>query len=279
MEHWVMREILLEQLRAIGAVADADVGLAETALLLAALDRPGVDVEPYRRYLRGLAEEARTVLRPTDSVEVQCAQLAEVMAVRHGYRGDAEHYDDPRNANLIDVIDRRRGLPVALGILYLHAGRASGADIVGLGFPSHFLVRLSGRGQRAIVDPFHGGRRLEAADLRQLLKERHGRDAEIAPEHYAPVGNRDILIRLQNNIKLRAVAAGNIARAAELLEMMILFAPDRSQLSWELAVIESRSGNLKRAIATLERFLADCPGADGRAELEDLLQRLRARVN
>jgi len=275
----VMRNELIEQLRAIGAFADADVALADTALLLGAHDRPGSDLEPYRRYLRLLAEEARGAAEPTDSVERQSAALASLLAEQHGYHGDSESYDDPRNANLLDVIDRRQGLPVALGILYLHAGRAYGADAAGLGFPSHFLVRLSARGQRAIIDPFNLGRSLDAAGLRRRLKELHGQEAEIAPEHYTPVGNRDILIRLQNNIKLRAIAAGNLKRATEVLETMTLFAPDRSELSWELAVLESRSGNLRRAIATLERFLADRPGADGRDELEDLLQRLRGRVH
>ena len=60
------------------------------------------------------------------------------------------------------VLERRRGLPVALGILWLHAGRAYGADISGLAFPSHFLVRLAARGQRSILDVFGGGRVLAA---------------------------------------------------------------------------------------------------------------------
>jgi len=54
------------------------------------------------------------------------AALTQVMAEEHGYGGDRQHYDDLQNANLIRVIDRRRGLPVALGILYLHAARAQG---------------------------------------------------------------------------------------------------------------------------------------------------------
>jgi regulator of sirC expression with transglutaminase-like and TPR domain len=274
----VVRSELIDRLRAIGGFADADIPLAEAAVLLAALDRPAVDVEPYEQHLRTLADDARRTVRASDGVERQAVTLADLLSGGYGYHGDALTYDDPSNANLIDVIDRRKGLPVALGILYLHAGRAGGADMVGLGFPSHFLVRLSARGQRVIIDPFHHGQQLDAAGLRQRLKELHGAEAEIAPEHYTPVGNRDVLIRLQNNIKMRAIAAGDTARAIEVLEGMALFAPDRGELSWELAILESRSGDLPRAIATLERFLTDRPGAAGRTELEDLLKRLRGRV-
>lgn len=274
-----MRSRLLEELRGIGLKADAEIDLAEAALLLGALDKPGTDLAPYRAHLSQLAEDMREGGNASDSVDRQASRLSEVIGGRYRYQGDAETYDDMRNANLIDVIDRRRGLPVALGILYLHAGRAYGADIAGLNFPSHFLIRLSARGQRIILDPFHGGRPMAAEDLRQRMKELHGPEAEMAPTDYAAVDNRGVLIRLQNNIKLRAVAAGDLARAIGVLEAMTHIAPDRSDLWWELAILDSRSGNLKRAISTLERFLDERPAALDRTQLEDLLQRLRGRVN
>ena len=58
------------------------------------------------------------------------------------YDGDRLNYDDPGNADFMSVIDRRRGLPVALGILYLHrAARAAGFQAMGLNTPGHFLLR------------------------------------------------------------------------------------------------------------------------------------------
>ena len=107
------------------------------------------------------------------------------MVGRHGFRGDTETYDDPRNANLMHVIDRRRGLPVALGILWMHAGQAYGGDVVGLAFPSHFLIRLASRGQRVILDPFGGGPVLGAEDLRRMIKDLSGAGREIEPADYA----------------------------------------------------------------------------------------------
>ena len=62
------------------------------------------------------------------------------MVGRYGYDGDRLSYDDPRNADLMAVIDRRRGLPVALGILYIHAARAAGFEARGLEFARPFSV-------------------------------------------------------------------------------------------------------------------------------------------
>ena len=275
------REEVLEALRDIGTLADQDIDIGEAALLLAALDRPGDHLDFYRQQLVEIASETRTATARTHSVDMQVAALVDVLVSRWEFRGDTDTYDDMRNANLMYVLERRRGLPVALGILWLHAGRAYGADISGLAFPSHFLVRLAARGQRSIIDVFGGGRLLAAEDLRRLLKEMHGTDKEIEPKHYSAVGNRDVLIRLQNNIKLRAIAADDLERGLDILHTMTLIAPDRGELWWEIAVLHSRLGNLKTAIATLEGYLAGPSAAahTGRGELEDLLRRLRGKVN
>src|SRR5258708_36332460 len=111
------------------------------------------------------------------------------------------------------VIDRRKGLPVALGILYIHAARAQGWDMAGLAFPGHFLVRLQDAGTRLILDPFHGGKPREAAELRDLLKAITGNEAGLTPAHYAPVSDRDGLLRLQNNPKPRLIDSRQLGEA------------------------------------------------------------------
>ncbi|MGE5779277.1 MAG: tetratricopeptide repeat protein, partial [Hyphomicrobiales bacterium] len=139
--------------------------------------------------------------------------------------------------------------------------------------------RLFARGQRLILDAFGGGRSLGAEDLRSMLKQMNGADKEIEPAHYAPVRNRDVLIRLQNNIKLRALAANDPARALDVLQTMTLLAPDSGELWWETALLQSRLGNMRTAIATLESYLAGGSHDANRNEIEDLLRRLRSKVN
>lgn len=269
----------LDELVAIGATPDVEIELAETALLLASIDRPDESLAPYRVHLAELAQAANAATRCSDSVRVQADALRATVAGQFGYRGDSESYDDVRNANLLSVIDRRRGLPVALGILYIHAARAYGSDIAGLNFPSHFVIRLEARGQRLVLDPFDEFAPMDAAALRRRLKELHGDDAELEAAFHAPVGNRDILVRLQNNLKVRAVNAGDLPRAIEVLETMVRIAPKRPELWWEKALLHYQVGGVKTAIATLESFLdAAAPGVH-HPQMEDLLRQLRSTMN
>ena len=103
---------------------------------------------------RRLPARSAEAAQGSDDLVAQADALAAVLAEGYGYAGDTLTYEDLQNANLMRVIDRKKGLPVALGILYIHAGRAQGWDIAGLAFPGHFLVRIEGRGERRILDPF-----------------------------------------------------------------------------------------------------------------------------
>ncbi len=273
------RADLIRRLRAAGEGDGDALDLAETALALATLDRPGVDPDPYRRHLTLLAEASSKVTGATASVAAQLIGLREVIVHRHGYRGDDATYDDTRNANLMHVIDRRKGLPVALGILYVHVIDAYGGRVAGLNFPSHFLIRMEARGQRVIVDPFDALRPLAAHELRGRLKKLLGQDAEIEPDHYRSVSRRDILIRLQNNIKMRALAKGDLRRSLRILETLTALAPARSDFWWELALVHYQIGNVGTAVRLLEDYLASPRALDNTRRLEDLLRKLKSRMS
>lgn len=264
----------------VGRQPDDEIDVAVAALALGVLEKPRASLEQYRLHLDALARDLTERFVPSaDALATRIALLHEVLIERHGYSGDSETYDDLQNANLLRVIDRRKGLPVALGILYLHTARALGWPIVGLNFPGHFLVRLEYEGERAILDPFNGGQVRSAVDLRELLKATAGAAAELEPGHYQPVGNRDILLRLQNNIKLRHLSGHDVPRALEVLEVMRLFAPEEPALWRETGLLEAHAGNLPGAIGALETFMLLSDSDRHLHQAAMLIQQLKNRLN
>lgn len=265
-------------LREVGSMADGPLPLAPAALALAALERPRVDLGRYHHHLTALARDVGAEAGGSSDIERRVGALNTVILARYGYQGDTLTYEDLQNANLMRVIDRRKGLPVALGILYIHAARAQGWDMAGLAFPGHFLVLLQDAGTRLILDPFHGGKPREAAELRDLLKAIAGNEAELTPAHYAPVSDRDVLLRLQNNLKLRLVESRQLEKALAVIDGMLLFAPQHAALLREAGLIHAELGNLKAAIAALERFLALAAHDGERHQAAAILQQLKARL-
>lgn len=245
------RGSVLRALEAIGQSHDDRIDVAEGALMLADYDRPATDLGPYRRHLDALAG-ARL---GGDSVEDKASALRHLLAGQYGYAGDLETYDDLDNANLMRVIDRRCGLPVALSILYIHAARAQGWDAAGLNFPAHFLIRLEADGARAVIDPFNGGTCLGPAALRGLIKSVGGNDAELHPDYYSAVSDRDILFRLHNNIRMRRLQTGDLPGATHATIALQALRPEEPRLTLEAGLMRARLGDKNAAIDDLERYM------------------------
>jgi regulator of sirC expression with transglutaminase-like and TPR domain len=264
-------------LDAIGRGGDGDIDLAESSLLLAAFDDPALGLDPYRRHLAALVRDVAAE-NAESSAAARAGALNAVIAARWGYRGDTANYDDVANASVPRVIDRRKGLPVTLGILYIHAARGQGWPISGLNFPGHFIVRIEGEGQRLILDPFNAGRVLAVDELRRLLKVAEGPAAELAAAHYKPVTSREILLRLQNNLRMRLFRSGEVRRAAAVTESMLRIAPGETALWREAGVLYAELGDVAPAISALERFLDTGGGDSTRHQAAALLQKLRASL-
>lgn len=268
-------------LDAAGRLPDAELDLAAVALQFARIDAPEAD---WRATAAQLSDIARRAVLAADALpdEDCAARRAALAAVLHdglGYEGDSESYDDLANANLIRVVERRRGLPVALGILWLHAAEAAGWPAHGVDFPGHFLIALEAGRRLCIVDVFDRGTAMEAPALRALIKHFEGPAAELRPGLLRPMDKREVLLRLQNNIKLRRLRAGQLPEALACAEDMLRLAPGQGAMWREAGLMNHRLERHGAALACLERALEIEPRGDGAARLRALVEELRQRLN
>jgi regulator of sirC expression with transglutaminase-like and TPR domain len=268
-------------LDAIGLLPDTEIDIGEAALQLARIDAPEADWQAARAQLSDLARNAVALAGAigTRDLSMRAEALAGLIAGRYGYCGDAETYDDLANANLIHVVERRRGLPVALGIIWLHAARAAGWGAHGVDFPAHFLVALEGKSVQAVIDVFAGGMTVDARDLRALLKRAEGESAELRPGLLRPMNARRVLLRLQNNIVSRRLQAGDLPGALTCTEDMLRFAPDHAHLWRQAAVMNQRLDRVGAALRCYERFLLLVPEGEVAVRIRGAIDELRTRLN
>lgn len=270
----------------VSSQADETIDVADVALVLASFDHPSTDLKIYRDHLREIADAVHSAIHasgfdaenpgPEEMAEV----LSKVISSDFTYTGDEDSYNDLDNANMMRVIERRRGLPVSLGILYLAAARAQGWNAAGLNFPGHFLVRLESRdGRRVIIDPFYSGRVMEVRALRELLKLVRGTATELDASHYRPVSNRDVLIRLQNNVKTRRMELNEIDGALEAVAAMQMLDPDNATLWREAGVMHMRLGHLKHAVEAFEGFVTRTPEGPDKRKIAQVIEELRERLH
>lgn len=276
------RQSLKDRLAEAGRMDDDAVDLADAALVLAALSHPGISLDRYRQYLIKTGEsvcaryQELLAAGADDNAETRLAALKHILADEQGFTGaEIENYDDLQNADLIRVIDRRKGMPIALAILYIDAARHAGFDVAGLNLPGHFILRLDYGGTRLMFDPFENCRILQAADLRKIIKQHLGPDAELSADYYNRCANRTILLRLQNNIKLRQIEAEDYEDALSTVEAMQLLDPGEFRLLLDAGVLLARTGRHAEAVQALETYIDRAPENSDRHDAALLLQHIR----
>lgn len=215
----------MDNLEEFGLVDDADIALDEAALALALLDHDEIDIGPYEDGLSDMASRLDAVGAGISDASERAACLAQVLAGEFGLSGDAETYDDPDNADLIRVIDRLRGLPISLSILYVAAARRIGWAAEILNLPGHVLVMVGHEAKPVIIDPFRRGAPVDLEQITALLASSKS-DVSSAVRHVAAMANHAILVRLLLNQATRAEKAGKGEQALTLYSRMTSIAPE-----------------------------------------------------
>lgn len=277
-------------LDAVGQLPDVEIDIAGAALQFGRIDAPEADWQAAAGELSRLARDAMELAceLPGNDVAARAGALAGLIGGRHRYAGDTDTYDDVANANLIRVTERRRGLPVALGILWLHCARTVGWGAHGLDFPGHFLIALEGvpakgRAQpgphQVVLDVFAGGVPLDAKDLRGLLKRVQGGAAELKPGMLAPMSARRVLLRLQENIRSRRLISEDVEGGLAATLDMLRIAPDTAVLWRDAAMLHQRLDQVNAALRCYARMLELVPEGEGAARARSEIEALRGRLN
>jgi regulator of sirC expression with transglutaminase-like and TPR domain len=159
---------------------------------------------------------------------VQASALADLLGDQYGFAGDRQEYDRPENSMLDAVLERRRGLPILLSVVYAEVARRAGVRVLGVGLPGHFVVGHFGTTPPLLLDPFAGGGSVEAPPPAHLLR---------------PWPAQEIAMRMLNNLVSSFERRGDLPSALKAAtmrqELPTLPAQDR-QLDAELRGLRAR---------------------------------------
>ncbi len=266
---------IMNDVKEIGRTPGDFIDLGRAALVLAQLARPKCAISPYLRHFEKLEQNVADYANGALDLSSQHEALVQVINKRFGYTGTLRSFDMLEAANLMRVIDRRIGLPVALGIIYISVARKLGWFAYGLNFPARFLIRLDANGERRIIDPFENGKAVSSKDLRCLLKNLVGEKVELKPSHYSPVSLHSILLRLEENRRICLVASQRWKEAEQVVESMLLIDPTNANLWREKASLQRRLGHIYAAIESLEESLQYCSEDASRYATSTMIQELR----
>lgn len=268
--------------------------LADAALIIARVEFPRLDPEPYLARLDALGEGARRVIE-RHAAQGSATSLACIKALNEHlfeelrFAGNRERYEDPRNSCLNEVLDRRIGIPITLSVVYLEVARRAGLQVDGVNFPGHFLVRgpeLGGRGSRnLIIDPFHGGALLSEHDCRLLLQRHVGGEVAFSKSLLVPATRQQIIVRMLLNLKRLYVHMRSFPQARDVTELLLALTPsalselrDRGLLAYHLNDVTGALRDLQTYLKLSSMSDLDHGAREEHEQIWEHVKTLRRRV-
>ena len=188
------------------------VRLDEAALLVSAAFQPHLDLDEWLVALDDLAERCPRAGQATPE------GVARHLFDDERFAGNRGAYYDWRNSCLDRVIATRTGIPISLSVLMIEVARRLDVELHGVGMPAHFLVRRADDPD-VFFDPFDGGRRLDRAEARTVFEEVTGRQVPWNERYLDPTPNRDIVVRMLNNLKSVFAGRADAVRLAIVMDL------------------------------------------------------------
>ena len=271
-----------QEWRRIAGMRDEDVSLAEGALWIAASEYPGLAIDDYLACLHDMAAKLRGRLR------ADIATAEKLMALNHylfdelGFSGNSDDFYDPRNSFLNEVIERRVGIPITLGVVYIEIGRRIGLGLHGVSFPGHFLVKCALRDGIVVLDPYSRGVSLDADELQQRLRAAGSPgdvDGAILAHLLGAASNKEVLGRMLRNLKGIYVERADWLRALSASERVIALLPDDAGEEYrDRAGIYLKLECIRAALGDFNTYLRQCPGAADAETVTAQIAELAPRV-
>jgi regulator of sirC expression with transglutaminase-like and TPR domain len=199
-----------------------------------------------RRLAEAVLDEAAAVVREraagTRSSFQKARLLARVLAEELGFAGDEDDYYDPRNVLLGPLLERRRGMPILLSVLWMEVGRRAGIPVAGIGLPGHFIVRI-GPPPGTLADPFAGGVPLTVDDCRRKVMALAGGRVPWRADYLRQMEIPALLERVLRNLSGCRGRTGDEAGRFRAVTFLSALRPDepenllsRAELAEELGV-------------------------------------------
>lgn len=250
---------------ALAALSDEDIPLLRAALLIARDEYPDLDIAAYESLCDGFERDLRPRIERVEEVQPRLAAVNRFLFEELGFSGNQQDYYDPRNSYINDVLDRKLGIPISLGVIQMDMARRMGLPLEGVSFPGHFLLRLPVDGGLLVLDPYHKGRSVDAQELKMRARPHLGGndiDDQQLLQILTPATNRAILMRMLRNLKGLYSEREAWDKALRCADRLVRLDPEQADEIRDRGMLYLRLGHGKGARNDLARYLQLKPEAD-----------------
>jgi regulator of sirC expression with transglutaminase-like and TPR domain len=149
----------------------------------------------------------------------------------HKYSRNSNNFYSPQNSYINQVIETRKGNPISLAVVYLSVAHRLKLPIFGVNLPKNFILAYKNEFRHLdaedesedilfYINPYNKGAVLGKKEIDYFIKQQ-----QLKPDktYYLPCDNKDIVIRLINNLILSYEKLGFNDKITRLQELLKIF--------------------------------------------------------
>lgn len=266
----------------------ASIDLARAALLIAAEEYPGLDIDRHLNHLEELAGQVRLRLENVPAAgmpvtEHECMDALHAMNMvlfeQEHFRGSRADYYNPQNSFLNRVLERRLGIPLTLSLVYIEVGKRLGLAIEGVGMPFHFIARCALPGGAFIyIDPYEKGKFLSEQDCRRRLVQVFKNPEDLDAHWLEPLNSKQLLVRMLVNLKHIYIHKKDYQRALSVCDRVLLLNPHLPIELRDRGIVSFHLRHYSRALRDLNAYVELAPHAEDLSDVQQQIKIIRQLI-
>lgn len=192
--------------------------LIDGAIIIAKYQYPDLEEEKIHDCIKQITQDVWLELNDNLTALEKIKVLNRIIFDIHEFYGNTKNINSPKNSYINNVIERKKGNPITLGIVYLAICNKLNIPMYGVDIPAHFILAYAEDSENVLfyLNVFNKGSVFGQHDINKFLKQLK---VEPKDDHFTPCNNLTTIKRLIQHLIFTYDNLGYIEKKEELEEL------------------------------------------------------------
>jgi len=192
--------------------------LIDGAIIIARYQYPDLEKDKIYKHIKQITQDAWLELNDNLTALEKIKVLNRIIFDVHGFYGNTKNINSPKNSFINNVLERKKGNPITLGILYLAICEELDIPMFGVDIPAHFILAYAEDKEIPLfyLNVFNKGTAFGYQDIDKFLEQLK---VERKDKYYVPCTNLSVIRRLIQHLIYTYDNLGYVEKKEELEEL------------------------------------------------------------